>query len=72
MQSQSYHAYQVWGHSIVEYQTGLQRERYAASGTITLRGKLVHASGLLGHFESEDDAQLAGLEWARAWVDAHR
>jgi len=71
MQSQSYHGYQVWGHSIVELEGELQRERYAASGTITLRGKLVHASGVLGHFESEDDAELAGLDWARAWVDAH-
>ena len=71
MQSQSHHGYQVWGHSIVELKGELQRERYAASGTITLRGKLVHASGVLGHFESEVDAELAGLDWARAWVDAH-
>ena len=71
MQSQSYQGYQVWGHSIVELEGQLQTERYAASGTITLRGKLVHASGVLGHYESEEDAEVAGLEWARAWVDAH-
>ncbi|MFM0196138.1 hypothetical protein PQQ65_23845 [Paraburkholderia strydomiana] len=71
MQSQSYHGYQVWGHSIVELEGQLQTERYAASGTITLRGKLVHASGVLGHFGSEEDAELAGLDGARAWVDAH-
>ncbi|TCF99194.1 hypothetical protein BZM26_20365 [Paraburkholderia strydomiana] len=71
MQSQSYHEYQVWGHSIVELEGQLQTQCYAASGTITLRGKLVHASGVLGHFESEVDAELAGLDWARAWVDAH-
>ena len=71
MQSQSYHGYQVWGHSIVELEGQLQTKRYAASGTITLRGKLVHASGVLGHFDSEVDAELAGLAWARAWVDAH-
>ncbi|MDR6373628.1 hypothetical protein ACW9YV_24425 (plasmid) [Paraburkholderia strydomiana] len=71
MQSQSYHGYQVWGHSIVELEGQLQTKRYAASGTITLRGKLVHASGVLGHFDSEVDAELAGLDWARAWVDAH-
>ena len=71
MQSQSYHGYQVWGHSIVELEGQLQTKRYAASGTITLRGKLVHASVVLGHFDSEVDAELAGLDWARAWVDAH-
>jgi len=71
MQSQSYHGYQVCGHSIVEPEGQSQRERYAASGTITFRGKLVHASGVLGHFDSEEEAELAGLDWARAWVDAH-
>ena len=71
MQSQSYHGYQVWGHSIVELEGQLQTKRYAASGTITLRGKLVHASGVLDHYESEEDAEVAGLDWARAWVDAH-
>ncbi|MGY6119629.1 hypothetical protein ACW9YV_16785 (plasmid) [Paraburkholderia strydomiana] len=71
MQSQSYHGYQVWGHSIVELEGQWRTKRYAASGTITLRGKLVHASGVLGHYESEEDAEVAGLDWARAWVDAH-
>jgi len=71
MQSQSYPGYQVWGHSIVEPEGQSQRERYAASGTITLRGKLVHASGVLGHLDREEEAELAGLDWARAWVDAH-
>ena len=71
MQSQSYQGYQVWGHSIVEPEGQSQRERYAASGTITLRGKLVHASGVLGHLDREEEAELAGLDWARAWVDAH-
>ena len=49
----------------------MQRERYAENGTITLRGKLVHASGVLGHFKSEEDAELAGMDSDRAWVDAH-
>ncbi|WP_027803567.1 hypothetical protein [Paraburkholderia dilworthii] len=72
MQSQNYRGYDVWGHAIVEEEGILQPERYAASGTITLGGgKLIEASGVLGHFESEEDAQLAGLDWARAWVDAH-
>jgi len=72
MQSQKYRGYDVWGHAIVEENDGVHRPaRYAASGTITRGGKLVQASGVLGHFESEEDAQLAGLGWARAWVDAH-
>ena len=44
---------------------------YAASGTITQNNKLVETSGVLGSFESEDEAQLAGLDWCRAWVDGH-
>ncbi|REG59328.1 hypothetical protein B0G80_2074 [Paraburkholderia sp. BL6669N2] len=71
MQSQNYHGCDVWGHAILEQEGMLQPERYAASGTITKGGKLIEASGVLGHFESEEDAQLAGLDWARAWVDAH-
>jgi hypothetical protein len=72
MQSQKYRGYDVWGHAIVEENDGIHRpKRYAASGTITHGGKLVQASGVLGHFESEEDAQLAGLGWARAWVDAN-
>ncbi|CAB3731314.1 hypothetical protein R8871_05761 [Paraburkholderia graminis C4D1M] len=75
MQSQKYRGYDVWGHAIVQENDGVHRPaRYAASGTITRGGnggKLIQASGVLGDFESEEDAQLAGLEWARAWVDAH-
>jgi len=26
---------------------------------------------VLGNFESEDEAQLAGLSWCRAWIDRH-
>jgi hypothetical protein len=49
----------------------LERERYAASGTVTKGGKFVEASGILGVFDSEPDAEHLGLEWARAWVDNH-
>lgn len=72
MQSQKYHGYDVWGHAILEQEGILQPERYASSGTITQGGKLVEASGVLAHFDTEEDAQLAGVSWARAWVDAHR
>ena len=47
------------------------QERYAASGTIFQNGKLVEASGVLGHFDTEGEAQRAGLAWARAWIDIH-
>ncbi|MFM0259980.1 hypothetical protein [Paraburkholderia sediminicola] len=71
MESQSYHCYSVWGHAILQQEDILEPERYAASGTITMGGKLIEASGVLGHFDTEEEAQHAGLDWARAWVDAH-
>jgi hypothetical protein len=71
MQSQSYHGYKVWAHAILQQEDILPPGRYAASGTITASGKLVEASGVLGFFDTEDEAHLAGLDWARAWVDAH-
>jgi hypothetical protein len=46
-------------------------QRYAASGTITQRNKVVEASGVLGRFDTQHEAELAGLDWARAWVDGH-
>jgi hypothetical protein len=71
MESDSYNGYYVWGHAIRQQEGILQLERYAASGTITRNNKLVEASGILGHFNTEHEAELAGLEWARAWVDSH-
>ncbi|MFM0558100.1 hypothetical protein P0D69_45455 [Paraburkholderia sediminicola] len=71
MESQSYHCYRVWRHAILQQEDILEPERYAASGTITMGGKLIEASGVLGHFDTEEEAQHAGLDWARAWVDAH-
>jgi isopentenyl diphosphate isomerase/L-lactate dehydrogenase-like FMN-dependent dehydrogenase len=32
---------------------------------------MVEASGILGVFDTEEEAQFAGLGWARAWVDNH-
>ncbi|MCI0150359.1 hypothetical protein KNO81_31300 [Paraburkholderia sediminicola] len=71
MQSESYDSYNVWGHAILQQEDIPQPERYAASGTITQNNKLVEASGVLGYFDSEEEAQQAGLSWARAWVDGH-
>lgn len=65
MESEIYKGYAIWGHAIV------QDDGYAASGTITRGSKMVEGSGVLGHFETEDEARLAGLDWARAWVDSH-
>ncbi|AUT66796.1 hypothetical protein C2L65_41785 [Paraburkholderia terrae] len=62
----------VLGHSILQKQDASSHERYAASGTITLDNKVVEASGVLGEFSTEEEAELAGLRWARAWVDRFR
>jgi hypothetical protein len=72
VESESYKGYSVWGHAIFQQEDILQPERYAASGTITQNNKLIEASGVLGHFDTEDEAQQIGLAWARAWVDSHR
>jgi hypothetical protein len=66
MESEIYQGYAIWGHAIV------QGDGYAASGTITRGSKLVEGSGVLGTFDTEEEARLAGLDWARAWIDSHR
>ncbi|MCG5078512.1 hypothetical protein [Paraburkholderia tagetis] len=71
MESERYSGYSVWGHAIRQQADILQPERFAASGTITRNGKLIEASGVLGYFHTEDEAQHAGLDWARAWIDNH-
>ena len=65
MESETYKGYAIWGHAIV------QDGRYASSGTITRGTRLVEGSGVLGNFRTDEDARLAGLDWARAWVDSH-
>ncbi|MCX4177363.1 MULTISPECIES: hypothetical protein [Paraburkholderia] len=71
MESASYKGYRIFGHAILHQEDILSSERYAGSGTITRYTKMVEASGVLGVFETEEEAQLAGLGWARAWVDNH-
>jgi hypothetical protein len=71
MEVENYRGYRIWGHAIVQQEDILQPERYAASGTITQNNRLVEASGVLGAFDTEQEAQLVGLSWARAWVDNH-
>jgi hypothetical protein len=71
MEAEIYKGYSIWSHAIRQQEDILQPERYAAGGTITQSRRLVEASGVLGNFETEEEAQLAGLAWARAWVDRH-
>lgn len=71
MEAEIYKGYQIWGHAILQQEEIMQPDRYAASGTITRNNRLVDASSVLGVFDTEDAARLAGLEWARAWIDSH-
>ncbi|MFL9921880.1 hypothetical protein PQR75_42545 [Paraburkholderia fungorum] len=61
----------MFGHPIRRQADILSPERYTAGGTITCDTKMVKASGVLGVFDTEKKARLAGLDWARAWVDNH-
>jgi hypothetical protein len=65
MDAELYRGFSIWGHSI------RQNHGFAASGTVTKQNQLVEASGVLGVFDTEEDAALAGLNWCRAWVDSH-
>jgi hypothetical protein len=72
MEVEVYKAYAIWGHAIREHGEILHSERYAGRGTITKGSKFVEASGVLGSFETEVDAQVAGLAWAHGWIDSRR
>jgi hypothetical protein len=65
MQSEKHKGYVLWSHAI------LQAQKYAASGTITKDNRVIEASGVLDDFATEEEAETAGLAWARAWVDNH-
>jgi hypothetical protein len=68
-QSEKYRSYVLCGHAILQ-QEGIQHaERYAASGPITWNTKVVEACSVPGAFDTEAEAELDGLAWARAWVD---
>ncbi|KXU82338.1 hypothetical protein CI15_32850 [Paraburkholderia monticola] len=71
MQTEKYRGYTLWGHSILQQDDMLQSERFAGSGTIMRDSKVVEVSGVLGSFDSDEEAELAGLSWCRAWVDSH-
>jgi hypothetical protein len=71
MQQQTSRGYVVWGHAIAHQEGLLSPDRFAASGTITRDNRFVDASGVLGIFDTEIEAQDVGIPWALAWVDNH-
>jgi hypothetical protein len=71
MQQATYKGYALWGHAIEQQKEVLVSERYAASGTIPRERKFIEASGVLGVYDTEEEAQDGGLSWARAWVESH-
>jgi hypothetical protein len=71
MEHETSKGYALWGHAIAQQQVLFAADRYAASGTITRDQKFVAASGILGLFDTEEEAQATGMAWARAWVDSH-
>jgi hypothetical protein len=71
MQTEKYRGYTLWGHAILQQEDIVRQERFAGSGTIMRDSKVVVASGVLGVFDTDEEAELAGLLWCRAWVDSH-
>lgn len=62
MKSEQYQGYTLWVHAILSKRDEtMARERFAGSGTITKEGKIVEASGVLNDFDTEDEAETAGL-----------
>ena len=70
MERETYKGYDLWGHAIVQQAELLTPQRYAGGGTITQDNNLICTSGDLDLFDSEEEAQYAGLAWAKAWVDS--
>jgi hypothetical protein len=71
MQTDQYRGYTLWGHAILQQEDVMRSERFARRGTIVRDAKVVVASGVLGVFEADEEAESAGLSWCRAWVDSH-
>lgn len=71
MQSETYRGYSVSSHAIPQQEEPMLSQSYTASGTITQRNKVAEASGVVGRFDTQHEAELGGLDWARAWVDGH-
>lgn len=71
MQTEKYRGYTLWGHAILQHQDGSPQNRFAGSGTVTLDARVVEVSGVLGAFDTDEQAESAGMSWCRAWVDSH-
>jgi len=71
MQTDKYRGYTLWGHSILQREDIMRPERFAGSGTIMRDNKVVEVSGVLDAFDTDEEAESAGLSWCRAWVDSH-
>jgi hypothetical protein len=69
MQTETFRGYTLWGHAILQQEDLWQAVRFAASGTIRRDTKVIEASGVIGVFDAEEDAEAMGIAWARAWVD---
>jgi hypothetical protein len=63
METEVYKGFSIYGHSI-EHEAG-----YAASGTVVRDDRVVQSSGILAIFPTDEEALLAGLAWAREWID---
>ncbi|WP_421376344.1 hypothetical protein ACOCG7_00590 [Paraburkholderia sp. DD10] len=71
MQLDQYRGYTLWGHAIPQHEDVVRPERFAGSGTIMRDSKVAVASGVLGVFDTDEQAESAGLSWCRTWVDNH-
>jgi len=71
MQTEKYRGYTLWGHAILQQQDASRRTQFAGSGTVTQDARVVEVSGVLGAFDTDEQAELAGISWCRAWVDSH-
>ncbi|MGF6876957.1 hypothetical protein OKW35_006436 [Paraburkholderia sp. MM5477-R1] len=71
MQTDKYRGYTLWGHAILQQDDILRPECFASSGTIMRDSKVVAASGVLDAFDTDEEAESAGLAWCRAWIDNH-
>ncbi|WOD17066.1 hypothetical protein [Paraburkholderia kirstenboschensis] len=71
MQTEKYRGYTLWGHAILQQEGIPQPAKFAGSGTVTRDTTVVEVSGVLGAFDTDEEAELVGLSWCRAWVDSH-
>ncbi|GAB7542976.1 hypothetical protein [Cupriavidus sp. D39] len=66
MTIESYQGYTVRG-----FAKQLGDGSFEASGAVEKDGRLVEGSDPLGYYPSFERAAVAGIVWAKAWVDDH-